>query len=503
MFMQKIFTILYDIRYWIVAFFLLRLFHITTIPLEIEHTWRQLYTLSIARNFYEGGIEWFYPRVNHTGWKSEGIAGAEFPFFNVLICLFSYLSSSFEGWYGRLINLTVSSVGIYYYYQILRKYINPLYENRTSKSQSEENSYGNIAFFATMILLTSIWFSYSRKIMPDTFSVSLVIIGAYYGLNFLYESTKKSLNIGLYILFCGLGVLCKMPAVALLAIFIVPVLDKNVALRQKTIFAAASFIVMGLLYSWYFAWVPYLVETYGNPLFFPTGLKQGAMEVWAERTKTAQRFTETALYSNIAVILAAIGCLLMFIQRKRAVIIASVAMLVPFILYILKTGNVFSTHTYYIIPIVPLLAFWAGSVLTSAQHWLPSKFHWVCLILSVGMAAQAVNNQWSDLYCFPQYAHRVQLEELVNRFCPDKNEPVFVSDIHSLSPCNTYFARRNAWPISQEQINDQGFIRGLKGWPPQYFFFDKINNTGEIPYESVYEDGYYRVYKTNYRTHEN
>jgi hypothetical protein len=151
---RNVLIVLSDIRFWLLVFFLIRLFGITNPPLEISHNWRQCQTNMIARNFYEGGPDLFHPRIDMAGEKT-GILGSEFPFFNLIIYLFSIVFG-YAHWYGRLINLVVSSLGIWCFYLLLNKLINR-----------------KVAFNATIILLSSIWFSYSRKIMPDTFSVSL------------------------------------------------------------------------------------------------------------------------------------------------------------------------------------------------------------------------------------------------------------------------------------------------------------------------------------------
>jgi hypothetical protein len=81
-----------DIRFWIIIFFVLRLFGITNAPLEFGHNWRQSLTNMIARNFFENGANLLYPSIDLAGEKS-GIIGSEFPFYNYLIYI---LSSIFD-----------------------------------------------------------------------------------------------------------------------------------------------------------------------------------------------------------------------------------------------------------------------------------------------------------------------------------------------------------------------------------------------------------------------
>ena len=142
-----------DIRFWIFLFFLIRLFGITDAPLEMGHNWRQSLTNMIARNFFEVSPNIFYPRIDMAG-DLTGILGSEFPFFSYLIFLVAKVFG-YDHWYGRLINLVVSSASLYYFFLIVKKYFNV-----------------RISFNATIILIVSIWFSFSRKIMPDTHNLA-------------------------------------------------------------------------------------------------------------------------------------------------------------------------------------------------------------------------------------------------------------------------------------------------------------------------------------------
>lgn len=131
---KNLILLISDIRFWLLIYFIIRLFGITNPPLEIDQNWRQTQTNMIARNFYESGLDFFHPRIDMAGEKT-GIIGSEFPFFNFIIYLFSVVFE-YAHWYGRLINLVVSSLGIWCFYLLINKLINRM-----------------VAFNATIILL--------------------------------------------------------------------------------------------------------------------------------------------------------------------------------------------------------------------------------------------------------------------------------------------------------------------------------------------------------------
>src|SRR6478736_3140318 len=119
-FNERIILATKDIRFWIILFFLIRLYGITQPPLEIEQNWRQVDGLMIARNFYERSSNILYPAVDLAGEKS-GIVGCEFPILNYLVYLVS-LVFGYTHWYGRIIVLTVSSIGVFFFHRLIRKY---------------------------------------------------------------------------------------------------------------------------------------------------------------------------------------------------------------------------------------------------------------------------------------------------------------------------------------------------------------------------------------------
>jgi hypothetical protein len=90
--MVHIRTMLRDIRFWIVVFFILRLVGITNPPLETGHNWRQSLTCMIARNFLEIDNNIAYPRIDMAGEK-PALLVLNFRFLTTsLTCYRSYLA---------------------------------------------------------------------------------------------------------------------------------------------------------------------------------------------------------------------------------------------------------------------------------------------------------------------------------------------------------------------------------------------------------------------------
>ncbi len=461
---EQIKSILTDIRFWILFFFILRLIGITNAPLEIGHNWRQSLTNMIARNFLEGNANMLYPQIDMAG-NQTGIIGSEFPFYNYLIYLVS-LVFAYSHWYGRLINLIASSFGTYYFYLLVEKVCNK-----------------KVAFNASIVLLSSIWFAYSRKIMPDTFSVSLVIIGLFYG--YMYLTTGTFWKLFLFFLFTTLGMLCKIPALSLVSVISIILIVKEIPVNRKLIvliLTTLSLIIVGL---WYFYWVPYLLETYHYQLYFPKGLIEGFKEIIPLLPDFFEKFYFSSLCSYIALAFVVGGLFFIFKSKDFYLKTGILIITISFFIFILKTGSVFPLHTYYIIPFTPVMALAAGYGLSK----FPAKYLYVPLIL---ISLEGIANQQHDFFIKHGERYKLSLEGLTDKNI-GKNELIVING--SQSPQEIYFAHRKGWTVENNAINKEELNR-LKELGASYLIINKKSFANTIDYYPlISSDQNYDIYK--------
>jgi len=461
---EQIKSILTDIRFWILFFFVLRLIGITNAPLEIGHNWRQSLTNMIARNFLEGNANMLYPQIDMAG-NQTGIIGSEFPFYNYLIYLVS-LVFGYSHWYGRLINLIASSFGTYFFYLLVEKIYNK-----------------KVAFNASIVLLSSIWFAYSRKIMPDTFSVSLVIIGLFYG--YMYLTTGTFWKLFLFFLFTTLGMLCKIPALSLVSVVSIILIVKEIPVNRKLIvliLTTLSLIIVGL---WYFYWVPYLLETYHYQLYFPKGLIEGFKEIIPLLPDFFEKFYFSSLCSYIALAFVVGGLFFIFKSKDFYLKTGILIITISFFIFILKTGSVFPLHTYYIIPFTPVMALAAGYGLSK----FPAKYLYVPLIL---ISLEGIANQQHDFFIKHGERYKLSLEGLTDKNI-GKNELIVING--SQSPQEIYFAHRKGWTVENNAINKEELNR-LKELGASYLIINKKSFANTIDYYPlISSDQNYDIYK--------
>lgn len=478
---MKVKHILKDVRFWIIIFFMVRLVGITNPPLELSHNWRQSTVTMVSRNFIEIDNNIFFPRIDIAEDKT-GITGMEFPAFNYTIYVISEIFG-YQHWYGRLINLIISSLGLLFFFKLIKKY------------------FGDpIAFYATIILLVSIWFQFSRKIMPDTFAMSLIIASIYYGSNYLDNKLRRNNIFYLcsYFLLLMFGVLSKLPSGFLLIIFGLFYLKKDITIKRKLVFSIVTVIAIIPSIIWYFYWVPYLVSEYGLWHFFMgRNFSQGYNEIIKNFGKVFSRFYDTAL-KFIGFSVFVIGLIVSILERNWKIFSVFMLCLVSFFLIMLKAGSNFSHHNYYIIPFVPVMALVAGYGLSEIKN---SK---IAIILIIAIVAESLTSRlgFTEQTTTPlDYTIRerdtgvLTLENDLDKISK-RNDLIIINS--GAFPTPMYFAHRKGWVDTNEKINNQEYIEELKNKGLKYIVILKRSFGKEIKlpqYKSILENKDYCIYK--------
>ena len=422
----------------------------------------------VARNFCEVDNNIFYPRLDIAGEK-EGITGMEFPLLNYCIYGVSELFG-YQHWYGRLINLLVSSIGLFFFFKIIRKYFNK-----------------EMALYATLVLLFSLWFSYSRKIIPDAFAMSLTMIGVYFGSNFMDRKKEKGIKYLLtYFVFTCLGMLSKISTGFLPAIFILFLLDSKIEWSRKILFSVVSLIVLMIPMLWYFLWVPHLIETYEFWHFFMgKNLAQGALELFNNIHPALEVFYGAAInYVGFFVFLFAL--IYAAVKKQKLIWLIFGITFLGFLLVILKSGQNFFLHNYYVVPFVPIMAFVAGYGLYQIKN---KK---ILLLLLVAIGVEGVLKQAYDFNIPERNMTLLNLEKDLDQFT-SKDDLIL---INSVNPTPMYFAHRKGWATTNEEMMNEDYIQSLqpKGLKAIVVLKRAFGNDLHLNKPLVFENEDYKIY---------
>ncbi len=459
------------IEFWIAILFLIRLIGITEPPLEIGHSWRQATGLMVARNYLEVDDNILYPRVDDNC-GSTGIIGMEFPSMNYIYFLIAKLFG-YTHWYGRLINLIVSSLGLLFFYKLI-----------CLCGFKERN-----AFYSTIFLATSIWFPFSRKMMPDTYCISIMFIGLYYGLRYLKES--KAYQIIAFILLCSLGILSKIPAGIYFIILLPFILDKSILIRQKVVLSLSALIPLGLTFVWYFVWNPYLSKTYGVWYNIGMPLKAGFTDTIQHLDQALRNFYFNSFASYIVFSLFIIGLVLMFVKKDRKMILAFFLPFLVFVVYIFKSGYYFYHHNYYIIPFVPVMALVAGYTISLIRK------KWLYLTLLLCGVGESIANQQHDFFIKDSEKYKMSLEPIMDNIS-SRDDLILING--NANPQMIYLSHRKGWMCGDDKLNDQTYIDDVVSRNCKFIVINKHFEVDcgklALPYGKAFENADFLIFDT-------
>lgn len=458
-----------DARFWIVAFFLLHLTTITLPPLEPASTWRQTDGLMVARNFYEVDANILYPRVDVGGDKT-GIVGCEFPFLNYLIYLFS-LVFGYAHWYGRLINLVVSSFGVLYLYKLVREY----FDERT-------------ALYTCIIVLASQWFTYCRTNIPDTFSTSLCLIALYSGVRYLYDGGYA--RVIAFAVLGWLGCMNKVSAAAILTAMAIPFFDSAVPVSRKTFVSIASAIILGSVYWWYFEWVPYLNDEFGFHGHFFMGLPftEGIHEILVLWQPTLKRFIVTPFkYSGFILFMFGLVVIAMKKMKMRAL-----AFGLPFVAYlvvVLKSGYGFQLNPYYVILFIPPMAF---VIATGLAHLNKNRVAIVMLLVVIG---EGLGNQFHIFSIREPHRSMVKIESILDQYI-QRDDRIAINGTADADPTPMYFAHRKGITVANTAFDDPSYKDKFTSIGLDYVvILPAMYGDVHIDLPLIADTGYVRIYR--------
>jgi hypothetical protein len=323
--------------------------------------------------------------------------------------------------------------------------------------------------------------------MPDTFSMSLILIGIYFGSN--YFDTKNDIkNLILYGTFTLLGILTKLPSGYLLILLLPFILSNKIQISKKINFSFVSIIIFGAVYYWYFVWVPYLVNEYQFWHFYMgNSLTKGFVEIGNNLSDVLKNFYENAI-KYIAFIFFIFGLIAAFVKKNKRITLIFILSSLTFLLVLFKAGTTFAKHDYYIIPFVPVMALISGYGISLIKN---KK---VVLYLLIFIAAEGVLNQKTDIIIKEKNLALLSLESDLDQFS-DRSDLVLINSGNYPTPM--YFSHRKGWVNSNSEILKKDYIKELESRGLKYIIILKRTFGQEInlPYKEIVNNNNYIIYK--------
>lgn len=177
----------------LIIIFLMRLYHLDVAPVEMEESWRQADTESIARNYAFFDFNLFHPNFNYDG-PLPNIPALEIQVTTYVIGVL-YKVFGHHYFLARMVPITFFMVSAFYLYCYVRKHL----------------GYREAVFSLLVYGILPINIYYSRAIMPESAAL-MFWIGSFYYFHEWAEERRISKLIISYI-FLALAVMTKPPVI--------------------------------------------------------------------------------------------------------------------------------------------------------------------------------------------------------------------------------------------------------------------------------------------------
>ncbi len=332
--------------------FIFRLYKIN-IPLADLHSWRQVDTAAVARNFVKNGFDLFHPKYDDLSNVQSGIDNpqgyrmVEFPIYNAI---FAYLYKLFpvfslEIW-GRLTTVVFSLIIIAIIYYLLLK----------------ESSRLSAIFGVFVYAVFPFFVFFSRVILPETSALAFSILAIF----FFYlnvERKEKGLKAFISYLLSSIFFACALLIKPTLIFYLLPIIilfyrKYKLNLIKKLDFYLYFVITLVPLIYWRF-YIKNFPEgiPFSDWLITSTNTTQGLKSIFFRpsffRWIFFERINNLILggYLTVFMILGAIT------KHKKYLLISFVVSALAYIL-VFQGGNL--QHEYYQTLILPVLAMMVG-----------------------------------------------------------------------------------------------------------------------------------------------
>lgn len=401
----------------LIGAFIVRLYKINT-TLSDHHSWRQVDTASVTRNYSRNGIDLLHPKYDDLSSiqsgkdNPEGYRMVEFPFYNAISAsLYSIILQSLSiETISRLVTIFFSLTMIISVYFIVRK------------------EYSNLTALSSVFFLSFYPFSifFSRTVLPDTMAISLTITSLAIFLYSFYNQNKfiKGFKTLTALLLFALAILVK-PTVIFYGIVFLAILIKEHGIkffRSPTLYLIPFTILPFILWRWWILqypegipgsqWLITSVNTYKGleKIFFKPAFFRW---IFIERI-------QNLILGGPSIFFVLLGVL----NTKRNLTAISIGIASLLYLFTFQGGNV--QHDYYQIMILPSIAVFFGIGINSLFNNRKSLFQIITItVFCVSIISMSILYSWYSMsYFYGTNESLYNISQIIKTITPKESKIV-------------------------------------------------------------------------------
>jgi len=327
-----------------------RLYKINT-PLADFHSWRQVDTAAVARNFVRNGFDLLHPHYDDLSSiqsgvdNPEGLRFVEFPLYNagfaLLAKFFPVLPLEI---YGRLVSIIASLVVIAIIYYLLIK------ENSRLSAIAASLIYATFPFFVF----------FSRVVLPESTALATIFLAIFFQYQYsLKNSSWRFIFYFLSIVFFAAGLLIKPTVIFYGLVIFYLFIKKFKGAAFKKIEFYLYFILAALPFLFWRNYIqafPQAVPA-SEWLLFSVNTPNGLQKIFFRPSFFRWIFFErinNLIFGGLATGFFIIGCL----KKQKNIFLMTILLSAFAYVFTFQGGNL--QHAYYQTLIFPALAIFAG-----------------------------------------------------------------------------------------------------------------------------------------------
>jgi 4-amino-4-deoxy-L-arabinose transferase-like glycosyltransferase len=384
-------------------------------------SWRQSDVAAIARNFANNGFRFAYPQIDWAG-SAPGYVGTEFPILPFLAAI-CYKFAGVQAWIGRSEAVIFFAVSLPFFFLLVRE----IFGSTAAVWATFFYSFAPLNIFA------------GRSFMPDVPSLSLSIIGLYFFLRWIDNST-----LALFLLAAiatSVALLIKLPTTVIGApvLFLAWRKWRWIFLKRPALWLFAAITLLPSV-AWY--WHAHFIAErfYPHHLFGEGGLRIESFSWYWD----IARQTATSSFTPILSIMALIGLLVAARSKYSGLFYWWLAGMLLFIV-VVGYGN---RHRWYQLPLVPIAAAFAGAACASIASKISSSRSAV-ITLSILLAGSfAVLAYFNVRPLYESSAAQLRDAGLKLKKITARDALIVAADTGD--PTIFYYAERKGWHFLEE-----------------------------------------------------
>jgi 4-amino-4-deoxy-L-arabinose transferase-like glycosyltransferase len=386
-------------------------------PFVDTWSWRQSDVAAIARNYSQNGFHFAYPQIDWAGGE-PGYVGTEFPILPFLTAIL-YKATGVHEWIGRIESVLFFALSLPFFFLLTKA-----------------------VFGDTAAIWASVFYGFtplsimtSRCFMPDMASLSLAIIGLYLFRRWLAKQQG--------LLFFGAAVLVSLALLIKLPIAVIGVPLGTLAfqrfgwqgVRRRALWIFAAIAIMPSV-CWYWHAADVARRFYPHHFFGAGGVQiMPARWYW----DILQRIVTTS-FTIGPIVLAMFGMFLAKRVKGAAIFYGWFAVMILFVI-VVGYGN---RHPWYQLPLVPVVAAFAGYAMERAGTRLQNVSPRASLTVAILVVALFIGQSYSATRkLYRPTAADLRALGLTLKSTTPPNSLIIAADYGD--PTWLYYAERKGW----------------------------------------------------------